>query len=167
MACGCSKPPATELADVVSATPADQTQAKYKTLTERPDATLDSIRSSYPEEFDKFYAEWIEKASASPLDGQRAIKLLEVACYADVMCHPTEYFLRIATLDYIEQNMQAADVVDALKWVSQSYKSELPLDEPNDESGQLRGITVDAMNIRMVEYAKELLDPEIPSQHRK
>jgi hypothetical protein len=167
IAYGCSEPPSIERADVVSVDPMEATRTEYKTLTERPDVILDSTRSSYPNKFDKFHDEWIETASAVPLDGQRAIELLEVACYADVVCHPTEYPLRVATLDYIEQNMRSADVLNALKWVSVSYKSGLPLDEPNDESGQMRGILVNAMNIRMVDYAKDLLDPETPSQHRK
>lgn len=159
IATGCSKPSATQLEDVVLAAPAELKQVEYKTLTERPDDMLDSIKSSYPVELEKFHAEWTEKASTLPLDGQRAIKLPEVACYADVMCHPIEYSLRVATLDYIERNLQTADVVDALNWVSHSYKSALPLDEPNDHSGHLRGILVDAMKVRMTEYARELLEP--------
>jgi hypothetical protein len=72
-----------------------------------------------------------------------------------------------AALAYIEANLQKGDVIDAIQWISQSYKSHLPLDEPNDENGQFTGGLVESMNFRRVENAEELRNPKVPSQHRK
>lgn len=101
------------------------------------------------------------------IDGQQTIRLLEIACYADIMCHSIEYPLRVATLDYVESNVNTEGVRDALKWICESYKSDLPLDAPGDDTGQFRGMLVESMRHRLVDYARELLNPEIPSQHRK
>lgn len=125
------------------------------------------MRSTHPSDFQEFHAAWTKKASALPLDGQRAIELLEIACYSDVTCHTTEYRLRVATLDFIEANLWKADVVNAVQWISQAYESHLPFEAHNDENGQFRGMLVKSMKLGMVDYAEELLNPKVPSQHRK
>jgi hypothetical protein len=167
IASGCSEHTASDPLGIVPEDPTDEVRTDYKTLTKPPDEALDKMTPSYPNDFDAFRTQWMGMASAKPLDGQRAIELLEIACYADLMCHTIEYPLRVATLDYIKANTRTADVLDALKWISLSYESDLPLDSPNDESGQMRGILVESMKIRMGDYAEELLNPQIPSQHRK
>ena len=141
-------------------------QLDYKLLTEPPDDVLDRMASSFPRGFQEFRTAWTEQASSMPLNGQRAIELLEVACYADVMCHAVEYPLRVATLDYIEANLQITEILDAVQWIPKSYSSHLPLNATNDDNEQWRGLLVESMNHRMVDYAEELLNPKVPSQHR-
>ena len=163
----CGKPVATNAPNVASESSNTDKGSFYAVLARLPDDTLDQLQAQYPGSFDAFRSAWIENASASPLDGQRAIELLEIACYADVTCHPIEYPLRVATLEYLEANMKTSGVLDALQWVRHSYKSGLPLDTPGDDTGQMRGIVVESMNIRMHEYSENLLNPQAPSQHRK
>ena len=164
---GCTKLPTSDWVDAPTEDTIGHIQPGYKSLTKLPDNVLDRMRSTYPKDFQGFHTGWTEQASALPLDGQRAIELLEIACYADAMCHTIEYPLRVATLDYIEANLEKADVAAAVQWISHSYISHLPLNAPNDEAGQFHGLLVESMNLRMVDYAEELLNPKVPSQHRK
>jgi hypothetical protein len=166
LVCGCTEPPQLDHVDKRPDNLSESAQPHYITLTQRPDTVLDQLATTYPRDKETFSQRWTEDTSAEPLDGQRAIELLEVACYADVMCHRFEYPLRVATLDYIEENMNVSDVMDALRWINSSYESGLPLDEADDEKGVFRGVLVEAMGIRMREYADELLKPQVPSQHR-
>jgi hypothetical protein len=164
---GCPAPAASERPATATDENGSHNSARYMTIAKRPDDILDRMWASYPHTFEEFHTTWTKQASKAQLDGQRAIELLEIASYADVTCHSTEYPLRVATLDYVEANLRRNDVRDAIKWVLRSYKSHLPLESPNDENDQLRGVLVESMNIRMVEYADELLNPKVPSQHRK
>ena len=96
-------------------------------------------------------------SAAVAIDGQRVLSLMEIACYADVMCHGIEYPLRVATLDYVKDNVDSQDVQDALNWIRSSYRSSLPLNSPGDEKGEFRGVLVESMQIRLTAYANELL----------
>lgn len=165
--CGCHEPPAERFTNVQAPGPKRATLADYKTLTESPDFILNSTWSEYPIDVDKFQKAWIEDTSKVPLDGQRTIDLLEAACYADVMCDPVEYHLRTATLNYIKQNMQSADVTNAVKWVADSYESSLPLDDSNEESRHDSDALVRAMNLRMAEYATLLKTSADSSKSRR
>jgi hypothetical protein len=146
---------------------AEKTEKSFMVLKDSPDALLDEMASKYPGNNQEWRDAWKLDNSMIKIDGQHAIRLLEIASYADVSCHPIEYPLRVATLDFVESNLTTGDVRDALIWVRDSYKSDLPLDTPGDDNGQLRGMLVDSMKIRMSRYAKELLNPDVPSQHRK
>lgn len=98
----------------------------------------------------------VNQSPAVPIDAQRIISLMEVACYADVMCHRVEYPLRVATLDYVKSNLDAPGTPNALAWIRESYQSGLPLDVPGDETGEFRGMLVKAMRGRLNEYAKQV-----------
>lgn len=166
MLIGCStEPPAPR----VRAQPevARLTEKPFEVLSDAPDAILDEMARKYSGNNQEWRDAWKLDNSKTTLDGQKTIRLLEIACYADVMCHSIEYPLRVATLDYVESNLTTESVRDALIWIRESYKSDLPLDAPGDDTGQFRGILVESMRIRMVHYAKKLLNPEAPSQHRK
>lgn len=166
MLLGCSTEPQ---APRVSAPPEVPlaTEKSFAVLTGAPDALLDEMASKYSGNHQEWRDAWKLDNAKTTIDGQEAIRLLEIACYADVTCHPIEYPLRVATLDYIESKLTTGDVRDALNWVRASYRSGLPLDAPGDDTGQFRGLLVDSMKIRMAYYAKELLNPGVPSQHRK
>ena len=73
------------------------TSSSYIVLTDPPDAILDVMASKYAGENQHWRDEWTRDNSSIPIDGQRTIRLLELACYADVTCHPVEYPLRVAT----------------------------------------------------------------------
>ena len=64
--------------------------------------------------------------------------MLEIACYADVQCHAVEYPLRVATLDYVRDNLDSPDVRSAVRWIASSYDSQLPMDAPGDTEGHAR-----------------------------
>jgi hypothetical protein len=145
--------------DVVPAITIGSVQHNYKRLTKAPNEILHRL-NSYPSKFADFHVQWTAKNSSLSLNGQRAI---EVACFADVTCHAFEYPLRVATLDYIEENLIKSDVLNTVQWISRAYKSGLPLDAPNEDSGEMRGLLLEAMNTRMVDYAEELLNPRVPS----
>lgn len=98
----------------------------------------------------------VNRSPAIPVDAQRIITLMEVACYADVMCHRVEYPLRVATLDYVKSNLDVPGTQKALAWIRESYKSGLPLDAPDDETGEFRGLLVKSMRGRLNEYAKQM-----------
>jgi hypothetical protein len=165
MLLGCSIEPQAPV--VVQPEVARSTEKIFEVLTIAPDAILDEMASKYSGSNQEWREAWKYDNSKIALDGQQTIRLLEIACYADVMCHSIEYPLRVATLDYVESNLTTEGVRDALKWIRESYKSDLPLDAPGDDTGQFRGMLVESMQIRMVDYVKELLNPEVPSQHRK
>jgi hypothetical protein len=167
LACGCSGTSTSDHLEVGPSDAAEHDQRRYTVMTEPPDAVLSRMEFDYARDNQEFRRRWVGEAAALPLDGQRAIELLEVACYADVMCHRIEYPLRVATLGYIEENMRTADVEVAVRWVQSSYESDLPVESPGDETGKFRGLLVEAMGIRMAEYAEELLQPRAPLQHRK
>ncbi|QDU51254.1 hypothetical protein [Gimesia panareensis] len=98
----------------------------------------------------------VKQSPTVPVDAQRIVTLMEVACYADVMCHRVEYPLRVATLDYVKSNLDAPGTQSALAWIRESYQSGLPLDVPGDETGEFRGMLVKAMRGRLNEYAKKV-----------
>ncbi|QDT28389.1 hypothetical protein Enr10x_37310 [Gimesia panareensis] len=100
----------------------------------------------------------VNQSPTVPVDAQRIITLLEVACYADVMCHRVEYPLRVATLDYVKSNLDAPGTPNALAWIRESYQSGLPLDVPDDETGELRGLLVKSMRGRLNAYANQVTD---------
>ena len=163
---GCSIEPQ---APIVNGQPevARSTDKPFKVLRGAPDALLDEMARKYSSNNQEWRDAWKLDNSKTALDGQQTIRLLEIACYADVTCHGIDYPLRVTTLDYVASNLKTQGVRDALKWIRESYKSDLPIDAPGDDTGQFRGMLVESMRIRMVGYAKELLNPEIPSQHRK
>lgn len=167
LACGCSGTSSSEHVEVGPSDTAEHAPPRYAVMAEPPDAVLNRMEADYPRDNEEFRRRWVEAESAVRLDGQRAIELLEVACYADLTCHRIEYPLRVATLDYLEKNTGTADVEDALRWIQSSYESDLPLDSPGDETGAFRGLLAESMGTRMAEYAEELLRPQSPSQFRK
>lgn len=100
----------------------------------------------------------VHQSPEVPVDAQRIVTLLEVACYADVMCHRVESPLRVATLDYVKSNLDAPGNQNALAWIRESYQSGLPLDWPGDETGEFRGMLVKAMRGRLVTYANQVTE---------
>lgn len=166
MLLGCSTEPQ---APRVTAQPevARATEKSFVLLTDTPDALLNEMAAKYFGNNQEWGDAWKLDNAKTTIDGQEAIRLLEIACYADVTCHPIEYPLRVAALDYVESNLTTEDVRDALIWVRESYRSGLPLDTLGDDIGQFRGMVVESMKLRMADYAKELLNPDVPSQHRK
>jgi hypothetical protein len=154
---GCMGEPRMTRIDAPGESTDENTQPSYTLLTDPPDAILDELASEYRGDNQQWGIEWTRSASSTPIDGQRTIRLLELACYADLMCHPVEYRLRVATHDYVRQNVNIPRVRDSLEWIRSSYKSRLPLDAPGDNSSLLKGLLVESMNIRMTEYANELL----------
>ncbi|QDT43640.1 hypothetical protein Pan241w_37420 [Gimesia alba] len=105
----------------------------------------------------KQITERIAQSPAVTVDAQRIISLMEIACYADIMCHRIEYPLRVATLDYVKSNIDSQGTKDALHWIRDSYRSGLPLDSPGDETGDFRGLLVKSMQGRLNAYANQLL----------
>lgn len=95
--------------------------------------------------------------STAVVDGQRVLSLMETACYADVMCHGIEHPLRVATLEYVRENLDSPGVQDTLNWILNSYRSGLPIDSPGDETGDFHGALVESMQIRLTAYANDLL----------
>jgi hypothetical protein len=166
MLLGCSTEPEAHRA-IATHEVAKVNDKSFTALKDAPDALLDEMASKYSGNNQEWRDAWKLDNSKTNIDGQQAIRLLEIACYADIICHRIEYPLRVATLDFVESNLTNEDVRDAVNWVRESYKSDLPLDTPGDDTGQFRGMLVESMKIRMADYAKELLNPDVPSQHRK
>ncbi len=146
----------------------DQVEPRsYTVLTEPPDAALDEIGAMLsPGERDS-KRQLLEQFASSTLDGQRAVSMLELACYADVQCHSVEYPLRIAAIGFVRENLDAPGVRNAVNWIRASYESGLPLDSPGDEAGHFKGVLVQSMKIRMTEYANELLKPDDSTHESK
>ena len=153
--------------DLPNETRTEAARVSYVVLNEPPDSILTQMDSSYSGDNKQWRKEWAEDNSSKALDGQRALTLLEIACYADIMCHRVEYPLRVATLDYVKENLGTSGVTDALRWIITSYKSGLPLESPGDETGAFKGMLVDSMKIRLTEYAKELLRSSETKENRK
>jgi len=129
----------------------------YTVLSEPPDAILDEWCNRFSSNNKLWRKEWTHDASTLPIDGQRTIKFLEIACYADIVCHQVEYPLRVATLEYISANLHSPDVVTALNWIRTSYRSGLPVDALGDKDGDFKGLLVQSMQARLTEYATLLL----------
>lgn len=164
---GCSRKPQLDQVNSPSSAASEFEQSQqYVVLREEPHSVLERLGKDYPSDFQDFHRLWTENASSIELDGKRVVELLEIASFADVTCHPVEYRLRVATLDYIESAIDRPGVVESLRWIKSSYKSGLPHEVPGDDEGQFRGLQVESMNIRMRNYANELLSPKVPSQHR-
>jgi hypothetical protein len=164
---GCLSQSQTARVDVPNEVRSEAATVSYVVLSEPPDAILNQMDSSYSADNKQWRKEWAEDNSSKSVDGQRALTLLEIACYADVMCHRVEYPLRVATLDYVKENLGSSGVTDSLQWIITSYKSGLPLESPGDETGDFKGMLVDAMKIRLTEYAKELLRSSEIKENRK
>ncbi len=129
----------------------------YAVLLAPPVELLDQMATSYKGNNEQWRIAWKLDNSSIPIDGQRTVRLLEIACYADIVCHSVEYPLRVATHEYIKENLYTSDVRYALRWIRTSYKSSLPLEGPGDESGDFNGMVIQAMNTRLREFANELL----------
>ena len=143
---------------IVSEKPSTQADPfVYKVLSEPPDAILDEWSTRYSWSNKLWRREWTDDASTLPIDGQRTIKLLEIACYADIVCNQVEYPLRVATLEFVRANLDSPDVFNALNWIRTSYSSGLPADAPGDEAGDFSGLLVQSMKTRLTEYANLLL----------
>ena len=138
----------------------------YTVLNTPPDAALEEVSALLSQGGDLEHR-LFEQFASHELDGQRVVSMLELACYADVTCHATEYPLTIATLDFIEGNLTRAEVVEAVQWISRSYQNEMVREKADDEIEQFRALLVEAMNARMASYAEELLNPGASSSHRK
>ena len=139
----------------------------YSVLVAPPDAVLDEMQSKFAGINEKWRNEWREATEAIAIDGQRTVTLLEIACYADVMCHTIEYPLRVATHDYIRDNLANPDVRKSLDWIASSYHSDLPARSPGDEEGVFDGVLIKSMEARMTEYANQLLKPNDTGGDRK
>jgi hypothetical protein len=146
---------------------AQSRHSSYDLLTESPDAILNEMASKYSKDNQQWQNEWTQDVSVTPIDGKKAIRLLEIACYADVVCHRVEYPLCVATLDYIRSKLDSPDVRDALHWILSSYHSGLPLDAHGDDVGHFKGLLVQSMKIRLTEYANELLQSHESAENRK
>lgn len=109
----------------------------------------------------------IDQSPAVTIDAQRILTLMEIACYADVMCHKMEYPVRKSTLDYVKSNIDSQGTREVLHWIRTSYQSGLPLDFPGDDTGEFHGALVKAMKARLVGYANQLLAPPTPQQDSK
>ena len=131
----------------------------YSLLSQPPDANLEGLATEFRSLSKDFDSQSFlkQRFASTKLDGQQVIKLLEIACYADVQCHAVEYPLRVATLDYVRDNLDSPDVRSAVRWIASSYDSQLPMDAPGDTEGHLKGMLVRAMNVRMTQYAIQLL----------
>lgn len=162
LAIGCLSQPQASRIDVPTEAPHGTKDDSYAVLSDPPDTILDEMASRYSGNNKQWRSEWKEDNSSIPIDGQRALRLLEIAGYADVVCHPIEYPLRVATLDYIKANIDSSGVRDSLKWILTSNKCGLPLEEPGDKTGDFKGVRVEAMKIRLTEYVNELLQSYEP-----
>ena len=140
---------------------------EYTVLKSPPDDMLDEMQSKFVGVHEEWRNEWRKKTETIGIDGQRTIALLEIACYADVVCHTIEYPLRVATHDYIRDNLERPGVRKSLNWIVSSYDSGLPARYPGDENGDFDGVLIESMKIRMTEYAKQLLKPSDRAQDRK
>ena len=129
----------------------------YAVLSEPPDAILDEWSKKFSSNNKLWRQEWTNDASTLPIDGQRTIRLLEIACYADLVCHQVENPLRVATLEYVRANLDSPDVLNALNWIRTSYSSGLPVDAPGDEAGDFSGLLVQSMKSRLTDYSNLLL----------
>ncbi|MEM9645578.1 MAG: hypothetical protein AAF989_11355 [Planctomycetota bacterium] len=85
-----------------------------KVLNEPPDRILDQTESDFSGVDQQWRDEWRKSNEINAIDGQRAIRVLEIACYVDVMCHRIEYPLRVATHDCIRDSLHHSDVREAL-----------------------------------------------------
>ncbi|HCS53515.1 hypothetical protein [Rubinisphaera sp.] len=137
--------------------PIPTTAVSYRVLTDTPVEILDELASNYTGDLEQWREGWIQSNFTTTLDGQSTIRLLEIACYADVMCHTIEYPLRVVTHDFIRERMDMPEVRSSLEWIRSSYHSGLPLKEPGDTTGDFDGMLVESMNFRMREYANQLL----------
>ncbi len=142
-------------------------QVTYEVLTERPDALLDKMTSLFSSDRSKWNSEFKSAYAMSSISGERTVELLEIACYADVECHSFENPLRVATLDYIKENLHSPDVRKSLQWIRTSYESSLPIEAPGDVEGLFKSVLVQAMKIRMTEYANDLLQSYESTENRK
>ena len=129
----------------------------YIVLSEPPDAKLDDMDSNYTGNVTEWRNQWTNDAKLLPIDGQKTIEFLEIAGYADVICHRIEYPLRIATLDYIRSHLETLGVRESLEWIRTSYTCGLPMEVPGDTSGDFTGALVQSMKTRLTEYANDLL----------
>lgn len=163
---GCSKHAPLERLENQSSETSPRALSQYPVLREEPINVLKRLATEYPSDLHEFRRLWIENATTVELDGTRTVELLEIASFADLTCHPVEYRLRVATLDFIESRMDKPGVLESLQWIKSSYKSGFPEEVPGDDQGQFLGLQVESMNIRMKEYASELLSHEVRSQHR-
>ena len=143
------------------------TTESYALLKVSPDAILNEMLAEYPSDNQPWQSKWKQDNTAVSIDGQRTIRLLEVACYADVMCHAVEHPLRVATHDYIRENLDNPEVRNSLNWILTSYNSGLPLGAPDDDTGAFKGMLVNAMKVRMTEYANELIKSAEKNTERK
>lgn len=139
----------------------------YTVLIEPPDSTLDKIVVMLSSSKSDPRQQLLEQFASSAIDGQRAVSMLELACYADLQCHSVEYPLRIATIDFVRENLDSPSVRNAVNWIRESYESRLPLDAPGDEAEHFKGALVQSMKIRMTEYANELLQPDDSAHESK
>jgi hypothetical protein len=135
----------------------EATEESYAVIRKTPDAILDEMSSRYSGNDQEWTDAWNRENSTTHIDGQRTVLLLEIACYADVICHPIEYRLRVVTHAFVREHLDHPEVRNALIWIRSSYRSELPLDAPGDDAGDFKGILVESMKSRMKEYANELL----------
>jgi hypothetical protein len=62
-----------------------------------------------------------ETHAAESLDGGEALRLLEIAAYADVTCHAVEYPLRKWTLAHVARFVGTPDVRAELEQIKSSY----------------------------------------------
>ena len=136
---------------------AETLDSLYIVLSEPPDAKLDFMESNYTGNNKEWRNQWTNDSKLLPIDGQKTIEILEIACYADVVCHRIEYPLRIATLDYVRNHLETPGVRESLEWIRTSYKSGLPMEVPDDTAGDFTGALVQSMKTRLTEYANDLL----------
>lgn len=129
-------------------------KAKYKVLTTAPLKLLEQLAINHVEErVEELFAIGGERN----LTGQQTVDLLELAAYADIMCHPIEYPLRKACLKRVRAQMENSNVKHAIEWIRNSYECSisdetLPLGFDND-------MLQESVSGGMREYATKLACP--------
>ena len=84
---GCSTEPETSRVSephVVRAT-----EKSFAVLRDTPDTLLNEMENKYTGNYEQWRDAWKLGHSKTAMDGQQAIRLLEISSYADVTCHPS------------------------------------------------------------------------------
>lgn len=77
---GCLNQPETSRIDIPNENVIEAANVSYVVLSETPDATLDEMASKYSGSNENWRNGWKQENSSIPLDGQLAIRLLEISC---------------------------------------------------------------------------------------
>lgn len=98
---------------------------------------------------------------------QETFSMLELAAYADLVCHRIEYPLRVATLQHVQLHKDDLGVRNALQWITTSYRSQLKINRFGKTPDAIESSMAQAMNVRMAEYANALLQAKTTDEAMK